>query len=230
MNLIRPDNAEKRGFARLQPCMTRRLIFVEWLCIRLTRIYSPWHMSDRKRKASCVTRTYETRWGKSESLCSATHYWPTIWPAVSTPHAALPQPSQTADWSTSLARYYMFFFTPGWRFMLYSFHLLSLFDLSFPPRATFCVRLLIRTKFCVGVCLPAYFSAYLGSCSVWLHGKRVPARDKMAHAHWRCVTNSSGQPRSLYLWHHALWNMNGRIEMHNFLSFLKQRDHQMQQW
>lgn len=66
-----------------------------------------------------------------------------------------------------------------------------------------------------------YFSAYLGSCSAWLHGKPVPARDEMLHAHWRCVTNSSGQPRSLYLWHHDLWNMNGRIEMHNFLSFFK---------
>lgn len=221
MNLIRPDNAEKRGFARLQPCMTRRLIFVEWLCIRLTRIYSPWHMSDRKRKASCVTRTYETRWGKSESLCSATHYWPTIWPAVSTPHAALPQPSQTADWSTSLARYYMFFLLLAGGLCCIAF--------IFCPSST-CLSHLGPRFVCVGVCLPAYFSAYLGSCSVWLHGKRVPARDKMAHAHWRCVTNSSGQPRSLYLWHHALWNMNGRIEMHNFLSFLKQRDHQMQQW
>lgn len=66
-----------------------------------------------------------------------------------------------------------------------------------------------------------YFSAYLESCSAWLHGKRVPARDEMLHAHWRCVTNSSGQPHSLYLWHHGLWNMNRRIEMHNFLSFFK---------
>lgn len=131
-------------------------------------------------------------------------------------------PSQTADCSTSLARYYIVFVTPGWRFMLYCFHLLSLFGFSFPPRAMFCV--FIYSYKVLRWCLLArvrYFSAYLGSCSAWLHGKRVPARDEMLHAHWRCVTNSSGQPRSLYLWHHGLWNMNGRIEMHNFLSFFK---------
>lgn len=190
------------------------------LCIRLTHIYSPWPESDRKRKASCATRTYETRWGITESPCSATHYWPTIWPAVWTPNAALPQPlsNSRAEHKSHQILHECFLLLAGGLCHIAFIFCPSSTSLShLRPR---CVFITIQSSVLASACPHTIFLS-IRSHSSWLHGKRVPARDKLSHTHWRCVTNSSGQPRSLYLWHCALWNMNGQTEMHSFLSFLK---------